>query len=134
VEQRGAGSSTPPALAAGATASPARHGPGCARAAVVAKQLLHSLGALGFSFSSFFSFLQNFVNEAWVDLGSETDGAAQQESGRIEVLEVSPRGGRERFAPLGLSSVPSLYHSRAYRLLSVPLQGDPVVLPLSAQP
>lgn len=47
---------------------------------------LNPWAPLGFLFSSFFSFLQNFVNELWVDFGSETNRVAQQESGRIEVL------------------------------------------------
>lgn len=53
----------------------------------VAKQLVHALGSLGVLFSSVFSFLQNSVNEMWVDFGADMDRDAHQASGRIGILK-----------------------------------------------
>lgn len=53
----------------------------------VAKQLVHALGSLGVLFSSVFSFLQNSVNEMWVDFGADMDRDVHQASGRIGILK-----------------------------------------------
>lgn len=69
-----------------AMASPSQHHPSHADKRV-AKLLVNALGSLGVLVSSILCFLQNSVNEVWVDFGADMDKDAHQASGKIEILK-----------------------------------------------